>query len=79
VDIQTPDRLGLLYQILRGFAELDVDIALSRIATEKGAAIDSFYVTDSVGRKIKGVDRIRALQKALQKATSEQTAVKGLA
>lgn len=71
VDIQTPDRLGLLYRLLRGFAELDIDIALSRIATEKGAAIDSFYVTDSMGMKFKGADRIRALQKALQDATSE--------
>ena len=71
VDIQTPDRLGLLYQILRGFAEMEVDIALSRIATEKGAAIDSFYVTDSLGKKIKGADKIKALQKALQRATSE--------
>ena len=47
VDIQTPDRLGLLYNLLRAFGESGVQIALSRIATEKGAAIDSFYVTEA--------------------------------
>src|SRR5205814_3013658 len=39
VDIQTPDRLGLLASLLHAFSETGVQIALSRIATEKGAAI----------------------------------------
>ena len=46
VQIQTPDRLGLLYDLLSAFGEEDVSIALSRISTEKGAAIDTFYVAD---------------------------------
>jgi [protein-PII] uridylyltransferase len=71
VDIQTPDRLGLLYRILRGFAELEVNISLSRIATEKGAAIDSFYVTDTRGKKVTDPDRIKALHEALKAATLE--------
>ena len=71
VDIQTPDRLGLLHRLLRAFAETNVQIALSRIATEKGAAIDSFYVTDSTGKKIKSESKMKALQKVLLKATSE--------
>jgi [protein-PII] uridylyltransferase len=65
VDIQTPDRLGLLYNLLKGFARAGVNIAMSRIATEKGAAIDSFYVTDSVGRKISGNEALTRLQKSL--------------
>ncbi|MEI8341508.1 MAG: [protein-PII] uridylyltransferase, partial [Verrucomicrobiota bacterium] len=73
VDIQTPDRLGLLYHLLRGFAEIDVNIALSRIATEKGAAIDSFYITDTMGRKIRSAASIVALQKALQRAAESAT------
>ena len=68
VDIQTPDRLGLLYHLLRGFSEIDVNIALSRIATEKGAALDSFYITDRLGRKIRSAASIVTLQKALQQA-----------
>ena len=68
VDIQTPDRLGLLYNILTGFVEAGLNIALSRIATEKGAAIDSFYVTNAKGGKIKDAPAIARLQRALQKA-----------
>ena len=68
VDIQTPDRLGLLYRLLRAFADTNVEIALSRIATEKGAAIDAFYVTDAEGRKLRNATTITRLQKALQMA-----------
>lgn len=74
VDIQSPDRLGLLYNFLRGFAEAQVNIVLSRIATEKGAAIDSFYVTNTEGRKIRETAAIETLQKALQRA-AESVAV----
>jgi len=69
VDIQTPDRLGLLYRLLRAFAEVNVQIALSRIATEKGAAIDAFYVSDADGRKLRSATIIARLQKALQAAS----------
>ena len=70
VDVQTPDRLGLLYNLLRGFAATDVNIALSRITTEKGAAIDSFYLTTTDGRKIKDAASIARLQKTLQLAAT---------
>jgi [protein-PII] uridylyltransferase len=68
VDIQTPDRLGLLYYLLRAFADTRVNIVLSRITTEKGAAIDSFYVTDVEGRKVRDANHITEIQHALQEA-----------
>ncbi len=68
VDIQTPDRLGLLYYLLRAFADTRVNIVLSRITTEKGAAIDSFYVTDREGRKVRDAEQIMEIQRALQEA-----------
>jgi [protein-PII] uridylyltransferase len=67
VDIQTPDRLGLLYLILKGFSEAGLNIALSRIATEKGAAMDTFYVTDEEGNKLKDRSKILSIQQLLQK------------
>ncbi len=70
VEIQTPDRLGLLYHILKGFATAVVNIAMSRITTEKGAAIDSFYVTDFQGFKIDDQKGMLRLQKVLQTAVS---------
>ncbi len=72
VDIQTPDRLGLLYHLLRAIGQCGVSIALSRIATEKGAAIDTFYVSEADGRKLRNETMVR-LQKALQIA-AETTA-----
>ena len=74
VDIQTPDRLGLLHNILSGFSEAGLNIALSRIATEKGAAIDSFYVTDAKGRKIAATESTDRLQRLLQKAAERARA-----
>jgi [protein-PII] uridylyltransferase len=69
IDIQTPDRLGLLYFLLRALGQVGVQISFSRIATEKGAAIDSFYVTDEEGQKIRDVKSMALLQDALRKAS----------
>ena len=69
VQIETPDRLGLLYELLFALGEENVSIALSRISTEKGAATDTFYVVDSRTRgKLSGGERIRALQEKLRRA-----------
>ena len=52
IDLETEDRVGLLYAISTALAELDVDIELVKITTEKGAATDSFYVEQKNGGKI---------------------------
>jgi [protein-PII] uridylyltransferase len=69
VEIQAPDRIGLLHDLLQCFSRNEIDIALSRISTESGAAIDTFYVTDRQTRgKIAHKDRIAALQAELHRA-----------
>ncbi len=69
IQIQTPDRLGLLYDLLACLDREGVSIALSRISTQDGAAIDTFYVADrSTRSKITDSQRITALQKHLQLA-----------
>src|SRR5438477_2757234 len=50
IQIQTPDRLGLLYDLLSCLDREGVSIALSRISTQDGAAIDTFYVVDRFNR-----------------------------
>ena len=70
IDLQTPDRLGLLSEVLRAISSAKADIAFSRIATEKGAAIDSFYVNRRGGGKLASSQEIARLQKALQRATA---------
>jgi [protein-PII] uridylyltransferase len=66
IQLQTPDRLGLLYDLLSCLGREGVSLVLSRISTQNGAAIDTFYVTDSAaGNKITDSSRIAALQKIL--------------
>ena len=52
IEIETEDRLGLLYTISQTLAELELDISAARVVTERGAAIDSFYVSDVDGGKL---------------------------
>lgn len=46
IDLEAEDRLGLLYVVSKVLAKLGVDIVLAKISTEKGAAIDTFYVQE---------------------------------
>jgi len=61
LDIETEDRLGLLYFISKLLSESWLDISLAKISTEKGAAIDSFYISEADGQKITSPDRQREL------------------
>lgn len=75
IQIQARDRLGLLYDLLSCLGREGVSIALSRISTQTGAAIDTFYVTDTGTRaKITDSNRIKTLQKRLHAVTGEPTA-----
>ncbi len=68
IEIETEDQLGLLYAISQTFAELAVDIAGARIVTERGAAIDSFYVRELDGGKIISTDRQKLIEARLREA-----------
>jgi [protein-PII] uridylyltransferase len=52
LEIQTEDRVGLLHVLSRVLSECALDISLAKISTEKGAAIDTFYLAESDGRQI---------------------------
>jgi [protein-PII] uridylyltransferase len=68
LEIETEDRIGLLYVISQTLAELAVDISAAKICTEKGAAIDSFYVREIDGRKILAPERQHAIEHKLHQA-----------
>ncbi|MEO7167715.1 MAG: [protein-PII] uridylyltransferase [Spartobacteria bacterium] len=70
IQVETPDRLGLLYDLVACLGRNNVYITLSRINTDKGAAIDTFYVTDATTHgKISETNRVEELQKQLHVAT----------
>jgi [protein-PII] uridylyltransferase len=52
IEVGAPDRLGLLYDITRTFAELGLDVHLAKVATYEGRVVDSFYVRDALGPKV---------------------------
>ena len=70
IEIETEDQLGLLYAISQTLAALSVDIVGARIVTERGAAIDSFYVRELDGRKIVLTERQKQITEKLREAIS---------
>jgi [protein-PII] uridylyltransferase len=52
VDVYTQDRLGVLYSITRTLSSLQLDIQLSKVATEADRVADVFYVREQGGGKL---------------------------
>jgi len=68
VEIETEDRLGLLFAISEALAELALDISAARISTERGGASDSFYVRERDGGRVLIPARREAIERRLRKA-----------
>jgi [protein-PII] uridylyltransferase len=68
IEIETEDHVGLLYTISQMLAELALDISGARIVTERGAAIDSFYVRELDGGKIESPARQISIENNLRQA-----------
>lgn len=56
IDIYSPDRLGLLYQITRKMNELGLSIYFAKINTKEDGIVDSFYLLDRNKKKISSND-----------------------
>jgi [protein-PII] uridylyltransferase len=68
IEIESEDRLGLLYAISQTLTDLALDIASARIVTERGAAIDSFYVRELDGGKVASSERQKMIEHELRRA-----------
>lgn len=68
IDLETEDRVGLLYAVSGAFVDLNIDIELVKITTEKGAAIDSFYVEEKNGGKLLDAQRQVAVESKIRSA-----------
>ena len=71
IDIDAEDRVGLLYFIATALAEFELDLSLAKISTERGAAIDSFYVKDADGEKIRDAETQEKIAQRLLNAIAK--------
>ncbi len=68
IEIETEDRIGLLYTISQTLTELALDISAAKICTERGAAIDTFYVRELMGGKVVAPERQHTIETKLRRA-----------
>ena len=66
IDVETEDRVGLLYTLSQTMSELGLDISIAKISTEKGAAMDSFYVTELNGERVVSQHRQHTIEARLR-------------
>lgn len=68
VEVGAPDRLGLLFDLARTFADAGLDVHLAKVATYGPRVVDAFYVADEAGRKLDDPERQAGLERALRAA-----------
>jgi [protein-PII] uridylyltransferase len=65
VEIQARDQIGLLYQLAKTISDQGFDITFARIGTERGVAIDTFYIESSDPARPVDQPRLETLRDAL--------------
>jgi len=71
IEVDTRDRLGLLYDLTRTLATANIYIASAVIATFGAQVVDSFYVKDMFGLKLHTKAKQEALERKLRAAITE--------
>jgi [protein-PII] uridylyltransferase len=70
LEVQAPDRIGLLYHLVRAIAYGSIKIEAARIATEQKAALDVFYLRDKHGGKLHTQHDLARLERRIRAAVS---------
>jgi [protein-PII] uridylyltransferase len=65
IDVETADRIGVLYAIARALAELDLDVRSAKVQTLGVRVVDAFYVHDRAGNKVTDPDMLGEIEKAI--------------
>ena len=72
IEVDTRDRIGLLYDLARALHEAQVVIVRAVIATYGAQAVDVFYVKDRFGMKLFSDNRRKNLSERLRKAINPE-------
>jgi [protein-PII] uridylyltransferase len=65
VEVQARDEIGLLFRLAKVISDQGLDISFARIGTERGVAIDTFYIEDDQQQAVADADRLQTLRAAL--------------
>ncbi|MEJ8475014.1 [protein-PII] uridylyltransferase [Roseibium algae] len=68
LEITGLDRSGLLFDLTRAIATLNLNIGSAHISTFGERVVDVFYVTDLIGQKIANISRQKIIQERLSAA-----------
>ncbi len=74
VDVHTPDAIGVLYEITRVVAEMNLGILSAKVHTLGPDAVDSFYLCDIDGKKVTDPLVLAELELALTEITRDRDA-----
>ncbi len=70
IEVDTRDRVGLLYDLTRTLAAANVNIVSAVVTTYGEQAVDSFYVKDLFGFKITAASKQKSIETRLRDAIS---------
>ena len=71
IEVQASDRIGLLYRISRLITKMGFDIGFARIATERGVAMDTFYIKNEKSEEDTHTSALIELREELDKIVKE--------
>ena len=66
IEVGAPDRIGLLYDITRTFADLELDVHVAKVATFTDRVVDAFYVRDALGGKVTDPTQVAEIETAVR-------------
>lgn len=71
IEVGAADRIGLLFDITRTLAQLELDVHLAKVATYGERVVDVFYVRDALGRKVDDPGLRAEIERALRAGLAE--------
>ncbi len=74
IEVQARDQIGLLYRLAKTISDHNFDITFARIGTERGVAIDTFYIEGANHEPVESPERLHVLRDALLDVIAPQPA-----
>lgn len=72
IEVAARDRAALLNRLARALFEQNLMVTSAHITSYGERAVDTFYVTDLLGGKVETRDRLKAIERALLDAASDE-------